>query len=342
MAMNATGRTQTQRWRHRAFSMTELLVVIGIIAVLAGLLLVAMKGVQVAAKKTQTQSTMTMFSQACTSFQLEHGRYPGMVPESVLVRSTNLAISGTENAVLDLMGLAVRGDDPAYPNLTESDGWIEFVIDNSTDLGRIKVNIDRIGEGPRINGTPYSPYFTPRGSGDFGVAAGQAGQPFGGAADVIAIPEIRDAWGQPIMYARAMRSTGVLAGEAGASPQYGLSPLLPYVLSTSLGELGKDQLDETRGSLFAIDPAKRSEMLAQAIRSPAFGLADEPLGAEAAARGRFVLFSAGPDGIYFSKADGPGSPQEPIDGGDLTTEEFLDLGPQIFDEFDDIRVFGGG
>lgn len=341
MAMNATGRTQTQRWRHRAFSMTELLVVIGIIAVLAGLLLVAMKGVQVAAKKTQTQSTMTTFSQACTSFQLEQGRLPGIVPESVLVGSDSLAISGTENAVLDLMGLAVRGDDPNYDTFTEADGWFEFVIDDNTPLGRIKVNIDRIGEGPRINGTPYQPYFTPKGTDDFGVTAGQTGQlGFGGVGQ--ALPEIRDAWGQPIMYARAMRSTGVLAGDAGANPQYGLSPLLPYVLSTSLGELGKDQLDEIRGSLFAIDPSKRSEMLAQAIRSPAFGLADEPLGAEAAARGGFVLFSAGPDGIYFSKADGPGTPQEPIDGAGLTTDEFLELGPQIFDEFDDIRVFGGG
>ena len=73
----------TKRTR-RGFTMTELVVVIGVIAVLAGILLAAMGGVRRKALATTTLSTMTEFSKACDAFQLEHGRYPGVVPENVL------------------------------------------------------------------------------------------------------------------------------------------------------------------------------------------------------------------------------------------------------------------
>ncbi|MHC4219555.1 MAG: type II secretion system protein, partial [Planctomycetota bacterium] len=87
--------------------MTELMVVIGIIAVLAGILLTAMGGVRRRAMSTQTESTMQEFAKACEAFQIEHNRYPGLVPEQVLAdidTTSVLPISGTENALLDLMG----------------------------------------------------------------------------------------------------------------------------------------------------------------------------------------------------------------------------------------------
>jgi hypothetical protein len=56
------------------------------------------------------------------------------------------------------------------------------------------------------------------------------------------------------------------------------------------------------------------------------------------ARGAFALISAGPDGIYFSAIDGPGGPSAPIT--DLTT--IINVGPRVLDEFDDVRVYGGG
>ncbi len=67
---------------------------------------------------------------------------------------------------------------------------------------------------------------------------------------------------------------------------------------------------------------------------------DEPFGGTA--RGAYALISAGPDGIFFSTQDGVGSPNEPIGTGDLAWPAFLERGAQAFDEFDDLRVFGGG
>ena len=67
--------------RRRGFTMTELIVVIGVIAVLASILLAAMGGVRKRALATTTQSTMSEFSKACDAFQLEHGRYPGAIPD---------------------------------------------------------------------------------------------------------------------------------------------------------------------------------------------------------------------------------------------------------------------
>ncbi len=91
----------------RGFSLTELLVVIGIIALLAGVLLTAMSKVRSQALKTQTVATMVEFSKACEAFQLEHGFYPGVIPETVLADaalSGNEPITSTENALLHLMG----------------------------------------------------------------------------------------------------------------------------------------------------------------------------------------------------------------------------------------------
>ena len=98
--------------------MTELVVVIGVIAVLAGILLAAMGGVRRKALATTTLSTMTEFSKACDAFQLEHGRYPGLIPENNLARGLpSLSppnISGTENALLELMGGVRTESDPDH------------------------------------------------------------------------------------------------------------------------------------------------------------------------------------------------------------------------------------
>ena len=71
----------------RGFSLTELLVVIGIIVLLVGLLLVALGGVRTRAKQADTEGIMRAFSQACESFQMEHRRYPGIIPEATLDQS---------------------------------------------------------------------------------------------------------------------------------------------------------------------------------------------------------------------------------------------------------------
>ena len=79
---------------------------------------------------------MQSFGKACDAFQLDHGRYPGIIPETIL--AANPLISGTENAILDLMGGAVRGDDPDYDTYSAPD-WTEIIIDAAAPFGIGKI-----------------------------------------------------------------------------------------------------------------------------------------------------------------------------------------------------------
>ena len=111
--------------------------------------------------------------------------------------------------------------------------------------------------------------------------------------------------------------------------------MMPYVTSTALGELGRDQSFSILSRLSA-DP---NAAFGQIIRHPAFGQPNQPW--SGTARGAYVLISAGPDGIYFSQFDGPGTSTALVD--DIVTNSNPDFNtPTVVKEYDDIRRFGGG
>ena len=328
--------------RHRGFSMTELLVVIAIIAVLAGILLVAMRGVRETGLRTQTQSTMQEFSKACDMFQIDHGFYPGVIPEHVLADPSfdpAPPISGTENALLNLMG----GYRVFHPQLApDNTGYAAFSgqeIPFGPTEWKLKVDINLIGEGPVINGRPFAPYFTP-GAAALGVAKGQAGPPVLGT-ESSGLPDLLDAWGQPIIYVRSMRSTGLLVGDVGDTPppQFSRTAMTPYTASTALGAFGKNQVynaSSNPGGSILTGPSlgvTPEETFAQIIRHPGFGQPNDPL--NGTARGAYVLIS---DGIFVSRQDGPGSPSNPV--ANIVSGDFGN--PRVVEEYDDVRIFGGG
>ena len=328
--------------RGRAFSMVELLVVIAIIAVLAGILLVALKGVRERALATQTRATMQEFSKACDSFQIEHGRYPGIIPEGIL--AANPQISGTENAILHMMGcyrVLSPFDDPTGPVGQDYDNYGDCNDPNiicppfGTTGWQLKVDVTRIGEGPLINGTLHSPYFTPKGD-ELSVTRGQMYTGFNGMNEA-GIPDLIDSWGQPIVFVRRSRPIGPLALDAGVDgpPQFLYGTMVPYITSTGLGEFGLDQTNADKGSIFN-SAGNPTATFAQILRHAAFGEPDEPL--KGKAQGAYMLFSAGPDGIYFSRADGPGTSVNPVDN--IVDGNFGN--PLVVNEYDDIRIFGGG
>ena len=337
---------QTDHLR-RGFTITELIVVIGVIAVLAGILLAAMGGVRRKAMSTRTESTMTEFSKACDTFQLEHGRYPGVIPEDVLADTEVPKISGTENALLDLMG----GARVSSPTFTDADFGI--LVGEVIDLGggwTLKVNLDLMGAGPLINGTPYAPYFTPQDSVLVAMKSDgdSAPYPFGRQAGAPVldrqIPELMDAWGQPIVFVRRARPSGPLAGlkTDPVQPQFYMNSMKPYTTSAVLGEFGKDQTNQVSGSILnAGGDNKQKPTFAQILRHPSLGSFGDAQKAQAGtARGAYILISAGPDGIYFSRQDGPGTLKDPID--DIVAGLQEHHNPTIVKEYDDIRIFGGG
>ena len=320
---------QIQSQPHRrGFTLVELLVAIGIIMVLIGILLSALGKVATKAKMTDTTARMNEFAKACDVFYTQFGYYPGIVPEAMLAATVNPPISGTENALLHLMGGAIRNDDPTYA----ASAGTEFTFGTTGTAGtgqvKIKINAIDIGKGPRIEGKQYEPFFTPKDA-QLKIAVGQVGQ-------TSALPDLLDAWGQPIGYIRSSRPTGLITGNVADNPQFFIEPLFPYFNSTGLGDLAVDQ---TANSVFyAGTTANKQEYLAQLIRHPAMGsfalLSDAKAGTP---RGRYFLFSAGSDGIYFAKlGDGP-TPTATFNFAGTDAKK-----PDVVTTYNDIVVSGGG
>lgn len=345
------------RRRRSGFTMTEMLIVIGLIVLLIGILLPAIAGVQRQAKVTRTTSLMEDFSSACAAFEQEHNVAPGVIPEDVLANDP--LISGTENALLHLIGgyrLLRPTDGPSSDAAVRynaaddfGNGATELIFTdaNGNNWG-LKVNLDFFGLGPVIDGKQYDPYFTPA-DGDLLAVTGQLGQ------NQVNIPDLIDAWDMPIMYARRVRTVGPIIGAPTQPqrPQF-LYPtaagnwgggMYPYLRSTALGERQMNQMPGGSNSKYSVlnatgQPPSNSNYalgawnLMMLLANEAFLVGDLSSTYDyTTTRGGFVLISAGPDGIYLSTEDGEGSSNDP--------QEWIRT-PTVAGEYDDIVVIGGG
>jgi len=343
----------THSHSRRGFTLIEILVVVGIIALLVGILLPALGKVQERARMTQTMGLMQEFAKACDAFQQEFGRYPGLVPEEILANDPQ--ISGTENAMLELMGGGVRKNDvdtSTYTNTTtgfDAPGWVELTFTPTGQPAfKVKINVGKIGDGPFINGKQYPPFFAPKAN-DLRPTAGQKGE-----LATIKIPDLMDSWGNPIIFLRAARNVGPLAGTNGDRAQFIVlddggtkyGAMDPYLGSDSLGDSSLPQTkagaqDSPIYTLFedgsdAAGAAEKKKLFAQFLRHPGFG--DPKLPLSGTPRGKYLLISAGKDGIYFSRIDGLGNKTTPVTSSVILSKEGL----AGLENWDDIRLFGGG
>ena len=370
-AMHRTSPCSVHPTRRTGFSLTELLVVIGIIVLLVGLLLVALGLVRNRALRTRTEAVMNQFANACVAFQSEHGFYPGVIPDEMIRdfpdANGNPKLSSTENAMLHLMGgfrvlgptdddtaatpTAIVADYIAYRSqAVASNSSIELIFGAAPNRWKIVIDTRKIGEGPTINGKPFAPYFTP-GSSDVASAsypitsppepANPDPTPHDGNPNNRYIPDLVDAWGQPIIYIKQARNRGPLVDQvtAGVRPQFTLAGVSRYMQSTALGERSQNQnarsiFGSGTGGLSAVN---RDAAWAAMLAHQSFYKSTTPV--SAAARGAFVLISAGPDGFYFSRNVGPGL-AAPI--ADANIQNIINPGPRIFEDFDDVRIYSGG
>ncbi len=336
MTAVATHRS-TAGTHQRGFTITELLVVIGIIVLLVGILLPTLGKVNQRAKRTQTATIIEDFVKACESFRQEFGRLPGLVPEDVL--ASDPKISTTENVLLELMGGGISEDHPLY-NAPQYSGWQVITFGSGNAQFRIRVNSSAVGLGPNIGGKQYTPFFAPREE-DICFVDGQIGwdgQPEEIGSDTAnRLPDLCDAWGQPILVLTAIRSVGNLVGEAGGGSaprtQFLMDGIYPYLYSDALGELKQSQADSI---LRVTTGLTRQKTLGQIIRHPGLGNATQP--ESGTPKGQIVAISAGEDGIYFSRYDGPGTPAAPV--YNIISGTYGK--PQVVEQYNDVLGFGGG
>ncbi|HIA71801.1 MAG TPA: prepilin-type N-terminal cleavage/methylation domain-containing protein [Phycisphaerales bacterium] len=339
----------TQNIKRRfGFTLIEILVVIAIIAVLASILLPALQKVQETAKKTKTSSLMQAFARACDEFALDHGRYPGLLPDSAV---DGTSITSAQNALLELMGgvRAMNNQSPQsvvneYTDFANSAGVLNTVNDPASGLiWEIAFNESRFGEGPWISGRVYEPYFSPKSS-DLKYTPFDTNNP-----GTFEFPSLVDAWDIPIIYFRSGRKNGVIIDVAtnGTLPQFDLAGMDDHF---------QDALN-TNGSIIGptISPTNQAKLawITLLLAHPTFWEIDiSNAGTEftmgtawGTTRGSYMLLSAGPDNIFLEIGNEQVHTNQTVDPQNPTSSllapESGIVTPKMMETFDDVVVYGG-
>ncbi|MCH2142323.1 MAG: prepilin-type N-terminal cleavage/methylation domain-containing protein [Phycisphaerales bacterium] len=365
----------------RGFSLVEVMVVIALIGVLAGILLVAVGGATDSAKRAQTRSTLESVSAAMDAFRIEHSEMPGLVPPRVL--GDGSLMTSSQNVLLHLMGgarVSVQVDDQPADPIAEAeygrfeaaaqneDGMeaIELALqdpDNSNIIYNVAVRVPRIGAGPLINGKQYAPYLSPKDS-EINRRADQLSVNLGDPANFhpsakdfgcTLLPDLVDAWGQPIIILRRDRKSGpvlLVDPEDTTAPQFEVTGIDRYLGANTLGKANSrqrlDPANQYLGSRIAPigdsgELEERAYWLFLLLTTSAMEWdIDGEHGApySGTARGGYMLMSPGADGVFMARQDGPIDPS--TGAPDLDFEEEDDRSDHKYlESFDDVVFYGG-
>lgn len=304
------------RPRRTAFTLVELLTVIGIIVILIAILLPAVSRVQIQGRAADTQNQINKISGAISHYHQEHGSYPGLLPNSVFNTQTgvsSVAVGGrnitmTENLVISLCGgfepnsasTATNPQPPLYDESKVGQGPITHQL-NATRRRRFQAYIDPT-PGQLTPAKPWT-----NGNGRTGLSDSD-------------LPEFMDRFnttnpnqpglsGMPILYMRAnAAATGVVENSSntltnvGTLPhpggharyQYNLTWIAPYVEPNPTTARGSPPFNAT-------DFPSRQNPSTPAGAAAYF--AHPNVANTAKGQNQYVLISAGADGLYGTKDD---------------------------------------
>jgi prepilin-type N-terminal cleavage/methylation domain-containing protein len=313
----------------RAFTLIELMVVILIIAVVIAILIPAVGGARTAAKRSATQNLMSNITNAASQFENDERRLPGYFTERDMGSTANASqygMSEMENVMLDLIGMPPVGAQTA-----------PGVKIGPTTATQIPFAFDMYG----VSNGGTKQYFTP--DPKFYVAqtssSGQQVQADPGSGHARAdgdpnqLKDVVDAWGMPLLAWRQdetytnpvatindfVRATSDAPG--GPSRFYWASNAC-FLKATSAGKGFNQPITTTdmttagtiKGSMIGADGPGAStcsnsalSSLAALLGNPSYPVATgnptQPPSIPAAARGKFIVQSAGPDGYFLGNKD---------------------------------------
>lgn len=323
------------------FTLVELLVVIIIILMLVGILLPALSAARARARKTASQMQLRGISQACESYQLALGAYPGFFSQFYETQSPRylLCMTDTENLTLSLMGGIVNDyTSTLYP--TGPDTIRHNYLGLRFSSGTYAIYVPNIGQGPRsASGEVYAPFYSAKPN----ELAKIQGVNFNGYPNLgDSIPELIDPISNmPLLYYRAIDAanypvvyqqcdplsadpvTGTASVTSNGVKQgyYGTANNEMYTRCTALKHPEGTVRNQTTSSLLnRSDASQTTDMSARTlswlVTDPRLSIvasnntspdaANNPASSPATQdviKGKYLLLAPGPDGIYMGRDD---------------------------------------
>lgn len=140
--------TTTNSKKSAAFTLVELLVVISIIVILAGLSFPAVNGAMDSAKKTQAKSNAVQIAAAVSAYEMEYGKLPTFTGSTVDKTLMDILTGTNSRGILFLEAQAWKKGKGGTNSVGYCDPWSSnsaYAIALDTDYNN-KINVSTNGE----------------------------------------------------------------------------------------------------------------------------------------------------------------------------------------------------